>query len=80
MGEGVLVKYLVDCADVTAPVKVDRRIGELDHFVGCEGIDIRYQRGELIEGRSISSGCDVEKYQLTCQGVSRPTRNTFWLS
>ena len=41
MGQGVLVECLVDCADIAAPVKVGRGIGELDHRVGCEGIDIK---------------------------------------
>lgn len=42
MGQGVLVEYLVDCADIVAPVKVDSGIGKLDHRVGRRGL---YQIG-----------------------------------
>lgn len=42
IGQSILVEYLVDCADIAAPVKVYRGIGELDHCVGCEGINTRY--------------------------------------
>ncbi len=44
MGQSVFVEYLVDCADIVAPVKVDRGIGELDHRFGCEAMCVGYQR------------------------------------
>lgn len=41
MGQSVLAEYLVDCADIAAPVKVGGGIGELNHGDGgCEGVDI----------------------------------------
>lgn len=43
MGQGVLMEYLVNCAFIATPVKIDRGIGELDHSNGYEGIDMRYQ-------------------------------------
>jgi hypothetical protein len=35
------VEYLVDCANIAAPVKVGCGVGELDHCVGGEDAVIR---------------------------------------
>ena len=47
MGQGVLVEYLVDGADIAAPVEVDCGIGELDHRGGIVCIDIASNGGGL---------------------------------
>lgn len=52
IGEGIPVKSLVDCADIAAPVKVKRWVGELCH--DCD----RFEDGEEFRTWSvISSKC-----------------------